>query len=89
MGVTKVNETEIEKTPQKVDVFSYVLDGISEILFGKEKIHTQAHSFVDSPKGTDCLYNNSVCVARILAIKADNANQIMVKGANYKISWVG
>lgn len=54
-----------------VDVFFYVLEGIPEILVGKEKIQVQADSLVVSPKGiVHCLYNNSINVARILVVKA-------------------
>ena len=54
-----------------VDVFFYVLEGIPEILVGKEKIQVQSDSLVESPKGiVHCLYNNSSNVARILVVKA-------------------
>jgi quercetin dioxygenase-like cupin family protein len=54
-----------------VDVFFYVLEGIPEILVGKEKIQAQADSLIVSPKDiVHCLYNNSINVARILVVKA-------------------
>lgn len=54
-----------------VDVFFYVLEGVPEILVGKEKIQVQADSLVNSPKGiVHCIYNNSINVARILVVKA-------------------
>ncbi|MDA3905762.1 MAG: cupin domain-containing protein [Bacteroidales bacterium] len=54
-----------------VDVFFYILEGLPEVLVGKEKIQVQKDCLVESPKDiVHCLYNNSNAIARVLVVKA-------------------
>ncbi|MDD4144950.1 MAG: cupin domain-containing protein [Prolixibacteraceae bacterium] len=54
-----------------VDVFFYILEGITDVRVGDETISVEQDSLVESPKDIiHCLSNSSDSVTRILVVKA-------------------
>ena len=59
-----------------VDVFFYILEGITDVRIGDETISVEKDSLVESPKNiVHCLSNSSESVTRILVVKAPKPMQ--------------
>ena len=60
-----------------VDVFFYILEGVTDVRVGDETIMVEKDSLVESPKNiVHCLSNSSQHVTRILVVKAPKPKEM-------------